>query len=397
MDTERFGNSPIGNLVPIAGIDGRTGERYSHFAYSAAPLSNQPQFEAATWNALMAASHALGRLAQGAQLVPNPALLRRPTLQREAQSTSALEGTYAPLEEVMAADVIGTRERSSALNEVINYIVAAERAFDWVESERPLTVGLMTDLHGTLVRGTPADNDEAGRVRQIQVVIGSRGGSVFDARFIPAPAGTALTAAFRDLLDWIAPVGDSGIHPIVKAAMAHYQFETLHPFNDGNGRLGRLLIVLQLVADGVLSHGLLSVSPWFEQRREQYQELLSEVSASGAWDPWVRFFAKGIEESAQDTALRMTRLLDVQAGFHERLREAGAKGVVRDIVDFIIGTPYVTIPLLASETGRTYPAVKTAVLRLAELGILQERPGTSPRVYRAPDVIRVTSDPTPLR
>ncbi|MFF1572654.1 Fic family protein [Leifsonia sp. NPDC058292] len=340
------------------------------------------------------ASHALGRLEQGARLVPNPALLRRPTLQREAQSTSALEGTYAPIEEVMAADLIDSHSRSSALREVINYIVAAERAFDWIDSGRTLTIGLLGELHQLLVSGTAADTEEAGRIRKIQVVIGSRGGSVYDARFIPAPTGTTLHASVQDLIDWMRPDGGEGINSIVKAAMAHYQFETLHQFNDGNGRIGRLLIVLQLVTDGLIGQGLLSVSPWFERRREQYQDLLSEVSASGDWDSWIDFFARGIESSARDTASRMSELLEVQAHYHAIITESGTRGVVRDIADVLIGSPYVTIPFLVSQTGKTYPAVKTAVARLIELGVLEERPGASPHLFRAPLVVAVTSRPS---
>lgn len=391
MDTKRFADSPIGSLVPIAGIDGRTGESFEHVAFAADPLASVPLLSPATWNAIAKASHALGRLEQGAQLVPNPALLRRPTLRREAQSTSALEGTYAPIEEVLAADVIDNATRSSALSEVMNYVRAAERAFDWVSDSRPVTAGLIAELHGVLVEGTQADTEDAGRVRQIQVVIGSRDGGVADARFIPMPPGIALEAGFGDLVQWMRPDQQHPQNPIARAAMAHYQFETLHPFNDGNGRLGRLLIVLQLMSEGLLSYGLLSVSPWFEQRRDEYQDLLAAVSATGAWDPWVHFFATGIEASAIDTADQMSNLLMVQADYQERLRADGARGVIRDVADFLIGNPYVTIPMLADATSKTYPALKTAVEKLIDLGILVELKSNAVRVFRATDVVRVTS------
>lgn len=391
MNLSEFSESPIGNLVAISGVDGRTGDPFEHAAYAPDPLAAVPVLTSATWNAIARASHALGRLEQGAQLVPNPSLLRRPTLRREAQSTSALEGTYAPIEEVLAADVIDNATRSSALSEVMNYVEAAERAFDWIGDARPLTAGLVCELHAILVRGTPADTDDAGRVRRVQVVIGSRDGGVSDARFIPMPPGLTLDAGFGDLIRWMRTEASASNNPIARAAMAHYQFETLHPFNDGNGRLGRLLIVLQLVSEGLLTHGLLSVSPWFEQRRDEYQGLLALVSASGEWDPWVRFFAEGIEASAIDTAQRMSALLAVQASYQDTLRAEGAKGVIRDVVDFLIGNPYVTIPMLVAATGRTYPAVKTAVQKLIEFEVLVELESTGTRVFRATDVVRVTS------
>ena len=370
MDIERFRQSPLGSLIPVNGVDGRTGDAYDHYGYAADPLGEPPILATETWQAVFDAGHALGRLEQGAALVPNPALLRRPTIRREAQSTSALEGTFAPIEDVLAADIVDEGSRSAALNEVVNYIIAAERAFDWVEEGRPITVGLICELHKTLVRGTAADNSEAGRIRRIPVAIGSRSGSIYDARFIPMPPGARLDTGFADLIEWAKTIPDSG-NGIIRAAMAHYQFETLHPFNDGNGRLGRLLIVLHLSTAGLLSQSLLSVSPWFERRREDYQDHLAAVSATGDWDPWIRFFAEGIQSSALDTAERLRQLLALQQEIREQLRHSNARGVIRDIAELLVGVPYVTIPLLAERTGKTYPAVKTAVDRLLELKILE--------------------------
>ncbi len=392
MDPERFAASPIGDLLPISGTDGR-GQTYEHFAYAAHPLTAPPALRTATWNRIARASRALGRLQQGSLVVINPGLLRQPTFRREAQSTSALEGTYAPLEDVLAADVMQGSSRSAALNEVLNYVAAAENGFRWVQQQRPLTVGLLCDLHRTLVQGTAADTDQAGRVRRIQVVIGSRGGRVTDARFIPMPAGPALDAGLQDLMSWMQTKQED-LDPIVATAMGHYQFETLHPFNDGNGRIGRLLIVLQLVRHGVLPEGLLSVSPWFEQRRDQYQELLAHVSATGSWDDWVSFFAEGIETSANDSADRIRRLLELQNSYHERLRAAGARGAVRDIADLLIGSPYVNIPNLRDSTGLTYQAVSNAVRKLEELGILEQRNVPGVMAFRAPDVVAIISAPS---
>lgn len=392
MEARKFANSPIGNLIPIRGTD-RRGAPYQDFAFAAHPLGQPPALATSTWAQVSTANRALGRLQQGSLVVINPGLLRQPTVRREAQSTSALEGTYAPLEDVLAADVIEGSERSPALNEVLNYVAAAEGGFQWVQQGRAITSGLLCDLHRTLVKGTAADTIEAGRIRRVQVVIGSRGGRVEDARFIPMPEGPALEAAVNDLLAWMQ-LPPTDLDPIVATAMAHYQFETLHPFNDGNGRIGRLLIVLQLVALGVLPEGLLSVSPWLEQRREQYQDLLSHVSATGEWDDWVAFFAKAIEVSAVDSANRISGLVDLQTDFHETLRDAGARGAVRDIADILIGSPFVNIPNLRDKTGLTYQAVSNAVRRLVELGILEQRNSAGVMAFRAPAVIDIISAPS---
>jgi len=391
MDIESFRNSPIGNLVPISGIDRSTGSPFSHFAYVPDPLGDEPTLSNASWRAVSSANHALGRLQQGSLIVKNPSLLRQPTLRREAQSTSALEGTFAPLEEVLAADVIDQPNRSLALREVLNYVTAAEVAFDTLAQGRPLTVGLIEQLHSYLVAGTAAQTIDAGRTRSIQVAVGSQGGGIERARFIPMPPGTTLKAAFGDLVDWIRDSGREGSlrDPLVAAAMAHYQFESIHPFNDGNGRIGRLLIVLQLLQDGALSEPLLSVSPWFESRRTEYQNALAALSISGDWNPWVTFFAQGLEASAIDTAKRLGALIEVQDRYHEILRASKSRGIVRDIVDHLLASPYVTVRNLADFTGATYQAASTAATKLVELGILEEAESRSVRILRAPAVLKV--------
>lgn len=392
MDVQGFANSPTGSLVPIRGIDGRTGLAYDHVGFVPDPLASLPELTGSTWTVVARASRELGRLEQGSMLIPNPGLLRQPTLRREAQSTSALEGTFAPLDDVLAAAALGTGNRSAALDEVLNYVEAAELAYDWV-AERDITVGVIEQLQSVLVRGTAADTRSAGRVRDIPVAIGARSGGIEDARFVPMPPGTPLRSALDDLMRWIAGAAADGVDPVVAAALAHYQFETLHPFSDGNGRIGRLMIVLQLLRSGTITQPLLSVSPWFEGRRERYQDELAEVSASGSWDRWVAFFAEGIEQSALDTSARMVDLLAVQQEYQERIRIGGARGIVRDIADLLIGTPYVTIPMLRTLTGKTYQAVSNAVTRLVELGVLEEVDRRGVRLFRATNVVRVTARP----
>jgi Fic family protein len=389
VDIERFKESPVGSLIPIVGTDGRTGDEYRHVAFVPDPLPETLTLSSQTWNTVSKANYALGKLRQGSSLIPNPALLRRPTLRREAQSTSALEGTFAPMEDVIAADVADGGPRSIAIREILNYVTAAELGFASV-SEAPIITQLLCNLHALLVDGTEADGPQAGRIRDIPVAIGARGGSIFDARFVPMPPGLSLESGLRDLTSWVESTTPDKLDPVVTAAMAHYQFETLHPFNDGNGRIGRLLIVLQLIQNDMLDEPLLTVSPWFEGRRESYQEALANVSATGDWDAWVAFFARGIESSANDTAARLLRLLEVQGDSQQLLRDAGVRGVARDIVDLLIRDPFVTVPHVARETSMTYQAVSNAFAKLEGLGILEPLPGTTPRTYRAPAVLRAT-------
>lgn len=388
MDVSRFENSPVGSLTPISGTDAN-GTPYEHYAFVADPLGEIPNLTGSTWARVSAARAALGRLHQGARFVGNVALLRQPNLRREAQSTSALEGTFAPIDEVLAADVIERGNRSSALSEVLNFVEAAEHAYSWVEAGRPINVGLLCSIHKLLVRGTQADTADAGRVRAIQVAIGNPTGRVQDARFVPMPPGIALDAALNDLTVWINQTAKNpAVDPVVAAAIAHYQFETLHPFNDGNGRVGRLMIVLQLLQhEGVLPESLLTVSPWFEQRRTEYQDALAEVSATGNWDQWVAFFAQGIEDAAARTAERIETVLDVKDEYHRILVEAKVRGIARDVADYMVSHAYATIPQIAAHFSKPYQSIKNAVETLIELKILDEVPGGSQRIVRAAKVV----------
>lgn len=380
--------------MPLRGVDGRTGITFDHVAFSPDGLSTLPQLSGATWAAVTRASRAIGRLSQAARQIPSPALLRRPTLTREAQSTSALEGTFAPIAEVLAGAAEDDRGSVSApVREILNYIAAAELAFGHIADGRPITVGLIEQLHRRLTTGTSSESADTGRIRTVPVIIGSPATAITDARFIPPPPGLDLEAAVRDLVDWVN-TRDEERDPVVGAAMAHYQFETLHPFNDGNGRIGRLLVVAQLVADGTLSEPLLSISPWFEARRGTYMDCLAEVSASGDWDSWIRFFAIGLAASSDDTARRVDQLLDLQSQFREQLRADGARGVILDVADNLIGRPYLRVAPEARRTRRTTQAIYTVVERLERLGILTEVSGrTYDRMWMAPRVVNVIQAP----
>lgn len=391
MEAQRFANSPIGHLVRISGIDGRFAQPYEHVAFVADPLGDEPDLSSATWRAIGRANRALARLDQASSQILKPDLLRRPTLRREAQSTSALEGTFAPLEQVLSADITDAAP-SKELLEVLNYVEAANQAFEYAASGASITVGLLEGVHKVLVRGTDADTVDAGRIRTTPVAIGSPTGSIEDSRFVPMPAGIELKAASQDLIDWIRRT-DIDREPIVAAAMAHYQFETLHPFNDGNGRIGRLLIVLQFLEQGLLREPLLSVSPWFEARRPEYQHELAHVSETGNWNAWVSFFASGIESSADDTARRVDRLIEVQRRYVQLVQDAHVKGVIRDIVDILIGDPIVSVPMLARRFDRTAPAVNAAVTRLIELGVLDGPYGTYKRQFIAVDMLEAVTVP----
>ncbi len=385
-----FANSPTGVLVPIGGTDPRWGA-WSHVAFVPNNLPNDtPELSVATFNAVARARAALAALDASARQLPNPALLRQPTLRQEAQSTSALEGTFAPLEDVLGVDT-AEQPDDAAVREVFNYVFAAEHAFQWIEDGRPLTVGLLESLQRILVRGTTSDTEQAGRLRISQVVIGRHvGARVHDARFIPPPPGIDFEARVRDFISWVTQPNDE-IDPLVMAGMAHYQFETLHPFNDGNGRIGRLLIVLQLHQSGVLSEPTLTVSAWFEARRAEYYDRLLAVSQTGDWDGWIRFFADGVASAATTTATQLTDLLRVQQVLKQKVRAAGlrAENATR-LVDFALAQPIFTVRNVERHLQVTYTRANALVGQLIEAEVLRQHGDTAyGRRFTAPDVLAI--------
>jgi Fic family protein len=395
MELGAFTEQAPGSLVKISGTDPRRGE-WSHMAFVPFPLSmDSPALSGSTYRAVADARAALAALDSTARRLPNPRLFRRPSLRAEAQSTSALEGTYAPLAEVLTADE--ERPQSVDLREVLNYVAMAEGAFDWVEGGRPLTVSMLEHLQGILLRGTKGENTSSGKVRDRQVVVGRREGarpgdsSVHAARFVPSPPGLDLQASLRDLLDWMANRDVTRtIDPVVAAALAHYQFETLHPFHDGNGRIGRMLIVVHLYEQEVLLEPTLTVSPWFEARRGDYYDRLFDVSTEAAWDSYVTFFAEGLRASARQTHDRMLALVDVQADMKERVRDSSLRAdTAHALVDFAVSNTSFTVRAVERELGISYGRANTLVNQLVQLdviaplgtGVSGARRFHAPRVY----------------
>jgi Fic family protein len=391
MDIERLDASPIGRLVPIVGPDPATQETVRGQAFLPDPLPTDVKLSTPTWTMVNAASSSLARLDGAARLIPNPALLRRPALRREAQSTSALEGTYAPFAEVLAADRDDDEHMSAELREILNFEVMAELGFSWPE-DRPLSVNLLNQLQKTLVRGTAGELSDAGGLRDRIVVIGSPGRQLEEARFVPPPPGDQLKAEVERLLAWIA--SPPKVPTVVQAAMAHYQFESLHPYSDGNGRLGRLLIIVQLLRGALIREPLLVVSPWFEKRRDQYLDALLELSCSGNWDTWIAFFAEGVAASAAESQRKVEVLVSLQTKFRETVQKAGKRGVAERLAADLVGRPYVNRTTVMDHYKLSGQGSQNAINTLLELGLVVETPlrnARGARMYVAREVLEVTA------
>ncbi len=319
---------------------------------------------------LSAADQALGQLAGVGRTLPNPHLLIRPFLQKEAVLSSRIEGTRASLADLLLFDLEPTSEPEVAdAREVRNYVLALEHGLERIET-LPIGTRLLCELHEILldgVRGAGA----AGELRRLQVHIGpSR--RMNDATFIPPPANE-IPRLLGELEHFMHERKE--LPPLIRFALTHYQFEAIHPFHDGNGRIGRLLVSLLLCAEGLLPRPLLYLSAYFEKNRADYYRTLREVSTQGLWNQWLAYFLEGVREQSYGAIATANRLAALRAEYHERLHAPRATGLLHKLVDALFISPATTIPQAAQLLEVTYRAAQQNVERLAAAGILREITG----------------------
>ncbi len=378
---QRLVNSPSGRLVPT--IEGQS-------AFVPGSLPDELQLNPQLVMLLDQASRSVAMLAGVGETIPNPHLLIRPFLRREATLSSKIEGTEASLTDVLEFEARG-RYRGSGhddTDEVLNYVIALERGIDRLDS-LPISYRLVRELHEILMSGVRGQDKRPGEFRTGQVWIGPPGSSIRNARFVPPPP-----ALLRDLfLDWEGFVNDSlNLPPLVRCAMMHYQFEAIHPFTDGNGRIGRLLITLFLKATGVLTTPLLYLSAYFERDRQRYYDELLNVSATGDWERWLSYFLEGAHRESQDALVRIRRLRDLQDEWRELLLEQGGAVSGLRLLEELFARPVLAVSDASSVLEMTDPGARGVLNRLVEAGILT-RIDTWPVLYIARRLIEEIDKP----
>ena len=390
MDANLFTDESTGELVPIKVEE--EGVQVSHIAFAPHPLPTNLELSASTWMNVVNAVEQLGRLdAVASELGVDPVLLSRPTIRREAMSTSALEGTFAPAAEVLTSEVDEDLPRSPAIVEILNFIKATEHGVRRL-TELPIGTRLARELQDILIKGTVTDDWQRGEVRKTLVIIGPyKGCSVREATYVPPPPGSILELGLDAWETWIH--AESDMHQVVRIAMAHYQFEAIHPFTDGNGRIGRLIAILQLIETGILAQPLINLSPFFEVRSDKYRYLLRQVSITGAWDEWISFFCEALASQAIEAAQRVRELLAWRDTTTNSLRSHRMRGVVVDLAASLIEYPTVNVKQVAERFEVTVTSANTAVNKLVDEGIISEITGGNyNRVFQATDVMRIFFD-----
>ncbi len=371
------------------------GKRVSQGAYSAfvpAPLPPILEWTPRLIGVLSEADRLIGRLAGEGGRLPNPHVLMRPFVRREAVLSSKIEGTQATLGELLAAEAGAAVERSSEdLREVGNYVAALEHGVSLL-AELPLSVRLIRELHGELMSGVRGEHASPGRFRTTQNWIGRPGSTLATATYIPPPPGEVEPC----LAAWERFIHESDLPPLVTIALAHYQFEAIHPFLDGNGRVGRLLITLFLIERKILPTPLLYLSAFFEATRRDYYDGLRGVSERGAWQDWLEYFLQGIARMSEDALSRATRMNDLLAGWRGKLAGQSTNMPVR-VVDLLAANPFVTISGAANQLKVAFTTAQRAIERLERNGVVQRiSDAKRDRVYCARALLDILEEPAHL-
>ena len=377
----RLTRRPNGRRVRCAG---------GYWAYVPAPLPPPIAWDGGLTAALSSADRAIGRLAGEGRRLPNPHLLIRSFVRREAVLSSRIEGTQATLGELLAAEAGATVDRSPAdLREVANYVAALEYGVARLRT-LPLSLRLVRELHGKLMRGVRGNVSTPGEFRRTQNWIGPAGWTLAEATFVPPPAAELMQC----LGPWEKFLHDDSLPPLIHAALAHSQFEAIHPFIDGNGRVGRLLITLQLVAKGVLPVPLLYLSAFFEATREEYYTRLLAVTEKGEWEEWLAYFLRGVAQQSEDALMRIQRIDDLLREWRERIAKAPSR-LPGKTIEFFAENPFWTVKKLAERLDVAFTTAQRAMDRLERAGIVTLTvEAKRNRVYCARAILEILEGPT---
>ena len=361
MDAQRYVDKRFGEVRPVPGPHG-------YDQYVPGPVPRALDLDQTTVRSLSAADRALGRLAGAGRLLPNPHLLVQPYLAAEALASSQIEGTQASLSEVLEAAADDAVPSSVDVREVQNYIAAFELGRRLLD-QLPFSLRLIRAVHERLLTGVRGEEKNPGEFRTSQNWIGPPGRGLAEATFVPPRHDPEMKDA---LADWerFLHERDGGLPVLIACGLIHYQFETIHPFLDGNGRVGRLAIILYLLDTRELTEPLLYLSPWFERSRQTYYDRLQGVRERGEMQAYLQYFLDGVAAQAQDAVARAERLTDLQQQYRTALTGDRSNAVY--LVDLLFANPFVTTGRVIRELDISGPGALNLIRKVEGFGWLQQ-------------------------
>jgi cell filamentation protein, protein adenylyltransferase len=385
LNTADYSESSPGELVEVSGPSGR------YWAFVPRPLPRRLEIPFECMTRLSEASTALGELKGVGRMLPNPNLLIGSFLRREAVSSSRIEGIKTSFQQLLLFEMeTSEADTDSDPQEVFNYVNALRYGLERLKT-LPVSLRLIREMHERLMRGVRGEDAKPGEFRDRQNMIARSGESPAQARFVPPPV-PQMRGALDDLEQFIAyPPGN----PIlIDLALIHYQFETIHPFLDGNGRMGRLMISLLLCERGCLTTPLLYLSSYFERHKDLYVDHLLSVSRSGDWTPWLEFFLKGVSVQSRVAIEKAGEILDLWKEYRETTQSKFKSANILRLVDEIFVRPAISIRQAAEVGGVTFNAALRQIEWLEGEGVLREVTGRSKnRVYVAEKIVEIIARP----
>ncbi len=382
MDCEKFSEAMTGHLVPTP---------YDVQAF--VPNALPPSLDMAELAMPLAeAMQAVGELSGASRRLLNPYILVAPLQRREALTSSAMEGTFTTDDDLLLADAGIDESADQASIEVRNYLRALNESLRMLQEDGlPICHKVIKTAHDILLSGVGSyrgANRNRGEYKREQNAIGGARRGIENARFVPPPPEEAQIC-MDQLESYINRVNRSETPALIDMALVHYQLETIHPFSDGNGRVGRMLISLMAVERRVFDTPLLYLSPELEEDKDAYIDLMLKVSTHGAWEEWIVFFLKAVTSSSQNSIEVIDRLLRLQEEYREQVSAATRTSNAVNLVDLLFERPIVRVRDVQDKFGVTYRAARNTIDKLIEEGILLELSQVHPTAFLAPAIMRV--------
>ena len=365
-------------------------EGYAAFIPKPLPPDPPLDLDADLLNLLEAAVGELGRLDGVAKVIPDPEFFVSMYVRREAVLSSQIEGTQSTLEDLLELELESEHsDPHSDVFDLVNYVQAMNFGLDRIKT-LPLSLRLIREIHKELLRDGRGSKATPGEFRRTQNWIGPQGASLKQATFVPPPV-PEMKKALHDFEGFLH--AESRYPMLIEVGLAHAQFETIHPFLDGNGRVGRLLNTFLLVHRGILRQPLLYLSYYFKLHRTEYYDRLMAVRRSGDWEGWIQFFLRGVVQTAQEATETAERLFELRESHRSMIldRNFGQNGLL--LLSHLFQRPLVNINLVASMLGSTFPTASRLVSGFEELGILKEITGQKrSRMFRYEPYLALFSD-----
>ena len=377
MDPKDFQTSSAGKVIH---------NRKGFWTFIPNSLPPTIQWSPALISAVGDAERTLAKLDSLANTLPSPHILVRSYTRREAVLSSRIEGTRASLNDVYIYEAtrLSYLEPTSDAREVHNYVKALEHGMERLSS-LPVSLRLIREIHAVLMESVRGEHLTPGEFRRSQNWIGAPGSTLESARFVPPPVDE-MHKALSDLEKYIHASSD--LPPLVRAAMIHYQFEAIHPFLDGNGRIGRLLIMLLLLEWRLLTQPWLYLSAFFETHRAGYYDLLLAVSQRGEWENWLSFFLEGIRDQSDDAIARLKHLQSLRQKYKSLLKNERAGERLMQVIDVLFERPILSIRQLETTMDIPYRSAQRYIEKLEQLNILKEVTGQARnRLYQSDEIL----------